>query len=323
MGDFLSERIPPLDRGQLEEGVKQASYHLLSLGVTTFQDLSARNDSERWRMFRMWQGSGLLTCRVTMALGVKALDEYRDLSISTAGPQLRLGGVKITLDETTGRLNPSPEELEQVVGRIHRAGLQAILHAVEETTIRAACSAVASASRRFPRTDHRHRVEHCSVCPPDLSGNLSSLGILVVTQPPFIYYHGDRYLRTVSEGELRYLYPIATLMKSGVQVAASSDCPLASANPMIGIFAAASRLTERGECLLPEERISPLEALRMYTVYAAQSSFEENSKGSIAPGKLADLVVWDEDPTKVTVEEIKDLHAEMTILGGKVAWRRG
>jgi predicted amidohydrolase YtcJ len=155
-----------------------------------------------------------------------------------------------------------------------------------------------------------------------LAKRLASLGITVVTQPSFIYYHGERYLRTVPDPNLKYLYPIATLKKNGVKVVGSSDCPVAPANPMIGIYSSVSRMAENGEFVLPEEKISPLEALRMYTNEAAKTTFEETIKGSIAPGKLADLVILNGDPTSLPVNEIKDIEVEMTILNGEVVWNK-
>ena len=230
--------------------------------------------------------------------------------------------MKIILDETTGHLQPAQSELNEMVLRIHQAGFQACLHAVEEKTVEAACSAIEYALQKLPKSDHRHRIEHCSVCPPSLAKRLAALGIMVVTQPSFIYYSGDRYLQTVPAEELKHLYPIRTLLKSGVKVAASSDCPIAPANPLIGIYAATSRMTETGETVLPEEKITPEEALRMYGENAARATFEEGMKGSISPGKLADLVVLNGDPTKVPINEIKDLEVEMTILNGEIVWEK-
>jgi hypothetical protein len=143
---------------------------------------------------------------------------------------------------------------------------------------------------------------------------------MVVTQPSFIYFHGDRYLETVPNGQLKYLYPIATLMKSGVRVAASSDFPIVPANPLIGIYSAVYRATETGAVLLPRESISPFEALRMYGDYAAKTTFEEAIKGSITPGKVADLVILNGDPTELPTNEIKDIGVEMTILNGEVVF---
>jgi hypothetical protein len=230
--------------------------------------------------------------------------------------------VKIIIDETTGHLKPDQVELNEMVLSIHRAGFQACLHAVQKKTVEAACSAIEYALKKLPKSDHRHRIEHCSVCPPSLARRLAALGIMAVTQPSFIYYSGDRYLRTVPAEELKHLYPIRTLLKSGVTVSASSDCPIAPANPMTGIYAAASRMTETGERVLSEEKVSPEEALRMYGENAARAIFDEGIKGSISPGKLADLVVLSGDPTKVPINEIKDIKVKMTILNGEVVWEK-
>ncbi len=174
----------------------------------------------------------------------------------------------------------------------------------------------------FPREDHRHRIEHCSVCPPSLSKRLASLGIMVVTQPPFIYHNGERYLKTVPSDQFRHLYPLRTHIKNGVTVCGSSDCPIVPANPLIGIDSAISQTAASGAVVLPEQRIAPMEALRMYTEHAARTTFEEKIKGSIAPGKLADLVVLSGDPTEVPAGQLKDLEVEMTIVDGKVVWHK-
>jgi hypothetical protein len=145
---------------------------------------------------------------------------------------------------------------------------------------------------------------------------------MVVTQPSFIYYNGDRYLKTVPKPNLEHLYPLFTLIKNGVVVAGSSDCPVVPANPILGIYSAVSRKTEAGAFVLPDEQITPLEALKMYTQDAAKATSEERVKGSIEPGKLADLVVLSRDPTKLPADEIKDIEVEMTIVGGDVVWDR-
>lgn len=324
MGDYLSRKIPPLEKDQLDQGMRIANDELLSMSVTSVQDASSYSGIEQWRMFRRWKEKGLLKPRVTMMLGIESFSAFREEDFETKldKTHLRLGGVKIILDETTGRLHPAQSDLNEMVLRIHRAGFQACLHAVEEKTVEAACSAIEYALKKSPRSDHRHRIEHCSVCPPSLARRFAALGIMVVTQPSFIYYSGDRYLQTVPAEELKHLYPIRTLLKSGVKVAASSDCPIAPANPMTGIYAAASRMTETGERVLSEEKVTLEEALRMYGEDAARATFDEGMKGSISPGKLADLVVLDGDPTKVPVDEIKDVKVEMTILNGEIVWEK-
>ena len=158
------------------------------------------------------------------------------------------------------------------------------------------------------------------MCSPSLAERLAALGIVVVTQPAFIYHNGDRYLETVSKGEIQHLYPIGTLIKNGVTVAGSSDSPIAPPNPLIAMYAAVTRKTKTGLTVSTKERIDPMAALRMYTIDAAKATFDEAKRGSITAGKLADLVVLSGDPTKLLPEELKDLAVEMTILNGNIVW---
>jgi hypothetical protein len=324
MAGFLSKSIAPLDNQEMERGIKMADRQLLSLGITSVQDASFRNNLASWKNLRRWKEHGLFKPRVSMMLGVEGLKEYQGQDFSTPMDenQLRLHGVKIILDETTGQLHPPQSELEEMVLKIHGSGFQVAIHAIEEKAVISACSAIAYALKRHPRSDHRHRIEHCSLCSPTMSKRLASLGIMVVTQPPFIFYNGDRYLDTVPGGQLKYLYPIGTLIKSGVKVAGSSDGPVVPASPLVGIYAATSRMAETGDVVGPEEKISPLEAMGMYTYNAARAGFEERIKGSIAPGKMADLVILNRDPTRVPPDELKEMEVEMTILNGEVLWGR-
>jgi len=257
-----------------------------------------------------------------MMLGIQAIPQFQEqgLSSGSGDSQLRLGGIKIILNETTGQLQPSPLELNQQALSAHRAGFQLAIHAVEQTSVKAAIAALEYISSQFPQAGRRHRIEHCSQCPPQLLRRLGKLQVVVVTQPPFLYYSGERYLATLSASQLKWLYPIKSLLSSGLIVAGSSDCPVVPDNPLVGIYAAVTRQAESGQQLLPQEGISASQALAMYTINAAFASFEEGIKGSIAQGKLADMVILSSDPTTSPHEQIKDIQVEMTIISGKVVW---
>jgi predicted amidohydrolase YtcJ len=233
---------------------------------------------------------------------------------------LRLGAAKLVLDEVSGRLNPPQDEIDEMVAGAHQAGYQVAMHAVEEGTVEAACAALEHSLRQFPRADHRHRIEHCSVCPPPLLRRLSDARAVVVTQPSFLYHSGERYLRDVPAADLPWLYRIRSFLESGLRPAGSSDCPVAPCSPLTGIYAAVTRRAGSGEVLSPDEAITPEQALRLFTLSGAVASFDEGSKGSIEPGKLADMVVLSADPTGVEPDEIAKIRVEKTVVGGEIAW---
>jgi hypothetical protein len=224
------------------------------------------------------------------------------------------------LGESAGQGELAQEELNQLVLDCHRSGFQLAFHAIQESAIEAAVKSLEFADGYLPVVGRRHRIEHCSECPSYLLERLKTLGLVIVTHPSTIYYNGERYLATVAPEQLPWLYRIRSPLESGVVVAGSSDTPVMPVNPLAGIYGAVTRKTMSGQVLLPEERISPAQALRLYTTNAAYTSFEEGIKGSIAPGKLADIVVLSDDPTRVPPQKIKDIKVEMTIIGGEVVW---
>jgi predicted amidohydrolase YtcJ len=325
MNPHLSKIIPSINEEHRKKQVRLANQYLLSLGITSLQDASSNNSIHHWRWLKEWKRCGDLKCRITVMLGYQEFTLCRQQGVLAElikDEQIKIRGVKIILNETTGQMYPSQSELNKMVLEIHESGLQAVIHAIEERSIEAACTAIEECLRKSPRSDHRHRVEHCSVCPPSLSKRIASLGIIVVTQPAFLYFNGDRYLRTVPNEELAHLYPIATLIQDGVKVAGSSDGPIVPANPLIGIYSAVSRMSDTGRTILAKENITISEAFRMFTFNAAKAAFEESSTGSISPGKLADLVVLSDNPMKTSIGEIKNIQIEMTILNGEIVWEK-
>jgi predicted amidohydrolase YtcJ len=322
MNTLVDDKIPPLTEDELETGVKLANEAFLASGITSLQDATWNNSAGRWQLLRRLKDRGALLPRVTMMTGGDTLEERPSLSQSHSSEHLRLGPVKVIIQTATGSLNPRQEELNQLVLKVHEMGLQLAFHVNEKETLEAAITALEHALSRSPRTDHRHRMEHCSVCPPHLTKRMKAAGAMVVTQPPFIYYSGERYLATVPPDDLQWLYAIGSLRASGIRLAASSDAPVVPFNPLVGICAAVTRTAASGQALLPHESIPPLEALRAYTIDAAFSNFEEEIKGSISPGKLADVLVLSDNPLAVPPEQITEIQVVTTILDGKVVWQK-
>jgi predicted amidohydrolase YtcJ len=325
MGSFLANVIPPMSSDEIARGMRLASQQFVSLGITSVQDASARNNVQRWETLKHWKSSGIFKPRITMMIGSEALHLFQDSGFKpgSGDDQINIGAVKIIVHRATGLITPTQDELNEKVMLAHQSGFQMAIHAMEEITVETALLALENALSKFPRKNHRHRIEHCSICKPEMAKRLARLGTVVVTQPSFIYYNGERYLKTISADEIVHLYPMSTFIKAGLKVAAGSDCPVVPSNPLNGIYAAVSQIDESGKNVVTKQRITSKEAVCMYTNNAAYSCFQENIKGSITPGKLADLVILGDDPTQMSPEEIKKIEIKMTIIGGEIVWRNG
>jgi len=315
---YIHEKVmPPLAAAELNEGISLANRHLLAHGITSIQDASVSNDLKRWGVLRGFQEAGRLRSRAVMMAGAPHFDEFREAGMRTGSgdANLRLGAVKIVPERDNDQ-----DDLNRLALECHRAGFQLAFHAVAEREVAAAVAALEYVAGHASLRGRRPRIEHASECPPHLLERLKKLGAVIVTQPPFIHYSGERYLATVASGQLPWLYRIRSPLEAGVVVAASSDAPVAPLDPLVGIYAAVTRRAASGQLLSPEEAVKPSPALGLYTAGAAYASFEEVVKGSIAPGRLADLVLLSEDPTACPTERIKDIKVEMTIVGGEVVW---
>lgn len=321
MGDYLAQRIAPAGDNELDAAMARAGRTLISLGVTMAQDASPGNGMARWSRFIRWKRQGLFAPRIVMMFGAGELDSLQGRQpFYDKQTGLGSGAVKIMIDEVRGSLNPPQEVLNRLAADIHHRGLQAALHAVEETTAGAAVTAIEYALRERPGKGHRHRLEHCSVCTPALARRLARMGAGVVTNPAFIYYSGERYLSEAPPHQLGHLYALNTMLKAGVRVAAGSDAPVANPDPLKGIYAAITRHALTGQEVTPGEAISPLEALKLYTINAAYSCFREKQTGGVTKGKWADLVVLNGDPLTAGPAELKRLKAVMTVMDGEVVY---
>ncbi len=323
MNEYIDEKIPAIPAAAMKKGVKLANQAYLSQGVTSLQDATVSNDITAWKFLQGLQTNNLLVSRISLMMGLKHLD---DLLANGMIPRygddaMQLGALKVVLTETRDVLHPSLDELQREVLKAHCKGYQVAMHAVEASTVTAAVEVLEHALKKAPRTDHRHRIEHCSVCTDSLLGRLKSIGALAVTQPLFIYFSGERYMSTVPVAEQPLLYRIGSFVNSSLNLAASSDSPIAPINPLLSIHAAVNRRTQSGRDFFPEERIAPDVALRMHTLAPAYTSFDEKTKGSISVGKLADFALLSEDPLKVTPEQICDIKVEAAIIGGEIVWR--
>ena len=348
MAGFLSQRLGRLrDDADLEDGVVKLSRRLLSYGITSVQDAGPNNGPDRWDTLHNLQASEQLRCRVTMLAGAPHVDHFlaEGRHWGDGDQWLRLGHVKVMLTLTTGELQPDPGALGQIIGRAHRAGFPVAVHAVEREAVAAAAQALQEISP-LKRADRKiipqdgstsgatrppDRIEHCAECPPDLVAQVRRSGAMVVTQPGFLFWNGDLYRERVEASLLEWLYPVGGLVRSGLPVAFGSDAPIIDPNPWPAIYSAVTRATRSGQGLTRgthglethSQEVSVESALRMYTLASAEAEGTPHLKGTIRPGKLADLVLLDKDPSTADPSDLKNIHPVLTVMGGQVVWEAG
>jgi len=151
---------------------------------------------------------------------------------------------------------------------------------------------------------------------------IKRLGVLVNTQPPFLYWLGNSFLEALGRERCGRCMPLKTMIEHGIPVGNSHDTTVTPPLPTIGMYASVARRTIKGETLGVDEAVTPLQALRTYTTLASKHAFMEEKIGSLEPGKFADITVWNENPLKVEYESLKDLKVEMTFVEGVMRYKR-
>lgn len=174
------------------------------------------------------------------------------------------------------------------------------------------------ALRRLPRRDHRHRVEHCTVVNREILQRMKKLKLLAVPFGSYVYHHGEKMIPCYGKERVEMMFAHRSFLNFGIPVSGSSDSPCGPYAPLLAIQSCVTRRSATGEVLAEGQRISVEEAIYLYTQASAYASFEERIKGSLTPGKLADLVVLEEDPRKVDPQAIKEIPVKMTLVEGEI-----
>jgi predicted amidohydrolase YtcJ len=193
--------------------------------------------------------------------------------------------------------------------------LQIALHAVGDRAAEQALTAYERALEQYPRSNHRHRIEHFEIYDEGLARCAQRLGVHLAIQPPFNLYFGGHTRLNPILGEERALRsdPVRSLIDAGIQVGGGSDSTVTPLKPLYGVHCAVNHSN-------PAERLDIERALQLYTLDNAAMAFEEADKGSIQEGKLGDLVVLAQDPLTVAQESIGDISVDLTVVGGKVVY---
>jgi predicted amidohydrolase YtcJ len=313
---IVADHQPPPSLELRKQGVLRCQRLLTSRGITSAGAAVNRGFADDLMAYQQLADSGRLRMRVNEFLSWELLEAASALGIRAGFGSLlvRAGPIKVFVDGAGagsvvrrdiegGTWRTPPDELRDLVARASGAGLQVAAHAIGDGAIQAMLDAVEAAGA----TGARHRIEHCTLCPPDLQARAGRLGVVAVMQPLAAarrQWAGERF----AGGQSADIAPHRGLQRSGVVLAFSSDLPVATdPNPWDGVAAAVTD---------PLQGLSPLAALRAYTLGGAYSSFEEGIKGTLEPGRLADLQIYDADPLELPPAEWPRQRPRGVLLGG-------
>jgi predicted amidohydrolase YtcJ len=328
--DLVWKVIPEPSEDELLEAVGMAFEKIVDAGVTSVHwvVLSGIELSVIQRLLAQKQ----LPISVYLIVPANLMDSVLNTEmLRFSGDKLKVGGVIIFADgylaartaalrqpysdeaSVSGELLCGQEEMNEVATKTLKADLQLVIHAVGDKAVDAALTTIGQVPK-----EARCRLEQAAVLNEGLIQRVKTANVIVSVQPRVVASEFSVWSATEHLGteRARWLFPLKTLIKEGVKVVGGSDCPMEPLNPLLGIQAAVTRQ------FFPEEQITVDDALRMYTVDAAYSSSEENIKGSVERGKLADLIVLSHDPEEVPPNEIENITVEMTIAGGKVVYSK-
>lgn len=345
-GELITRHIPPLTEEQRMEALRWCGQPYVLHGVTTA--VIAGGNATGLRDLDLAHQAGWIPFRVitmsSWAPGGRSNVEAGGLLTGFGDEWLKLGAIKIWADGSlqgyTGYLTEpyfkepgkdssyrgyphfSRQELAQMVERLNREGYQIAIHANGDAAIDDVLNAYQLALMQTPRSDPRFRIEHCQVVREDQLDEIKRLGVTPSFFVGHVYYWGDRH-RDIFLGPERAarISPLASALQRGIRFTVHDDAPTTPVNPLMLVWDAVNRLTSGGKVLGPDQRIPVIAALRAITSDAAWQNFEEKTKGSIEPGKLADLVILDENPLTVSPIHIKDIRISMTIVGGKIVYQ--
>ena len=343
---LVADRVPQYTVEQVREGLRQLWEQFSEWGITSTHDASAQMLGIRG--YQQLLSEGFKRVRVSLMVSIKPwragdenmLDSMASLGIESGfGDEwLRVMSLKIMGDGsgaggTSGVYTPQhrgpkglglmatpEEEMEKIVMRAHLAGLRVSIHSIGDRGIDIALNCIEKAQKAKPVKDMRHRIEHNSCCTPKQLKRMKKLGVVPSSSIGYMFGLGDQYAENFGPERVRWLHPHKTMKEMGIIAGGNSDCPVTFYSPWVQIYTAVTRKSSSGQVVCSEEALNVMDTLRVYTINGAYLSKEEEIKGSIESGKLADMIVLDRDILTIPVEEIKDVKVLTTIVGGSIVY---
>jgi predicted amidohydrolase YtcJ len=338
----VQEAIGAPTEDQIAEAVVRGGNAFLATGVTSAVEAVVRRPEELRAYQRLRDEDRLPIRSYLMMIIDDTLDQMIDLGIRTGfgDDRLRIGPAKLFsdgsigghtarmrqpysgTDDAFGLWMQEPQVMRERIKQAHKAGFQVGVHAIGDAAIDLILDAYEEAQSEHPRSDTRHRIEHCSIVDEPQIERIARLGVVPIPGTSFLYYFRNSYVQNLGMDRLRYAYGMATFQKHGVIAAASTDTPVVPASATIGLQTMMTRRDMNGDTVWPEESIDLHDALRAYTVNGAYASFEETIKGTLAPGMMGDVTVFETDLESISPEEVGSVRIDHTILEGSLVYTR-
>jgi predicted amidohydrolase YtcJ len=313
---FIQPNLPKTSEDDFLEGYRWMCGELNRHGITSAYEANIRKP-EQVAAWRRLQEEGRQTVRVSLGpYPLYGADWGRDF----AGTKMYEAGLYSGFGDEWIKMGSLTYGVD---GGIFGRGWQisAVCHG--DHGISVALDAIEKAQRAHPNHDLRHRLEHSYIWNPELLKRAADLGIIWNTQLPIMAAAGRWATLEAWGPRARYGFPVRSAMELGIMISGGSDWSVATLDPMVGIHALVTRRLEPlsdGDVLNPEQAVSVLDAIRMYTYNGAYTVSEEDIKGSLEEGKLADIAVLSDDILSIPPDQIRDLTAVMTMVDGQIVY---
>jgi predicted amidohydrolase YtcJ len=329
---------PVMDRSVRQKAAEISSQNMAASGLTSTTD--AYGSLDDMIAYQDARDAGELRFRMSFMPGGNS-EVYEGLKVAGirsgfGDNMINIGAVKYGADGSAsertmymstpyegtddhGILTMTQEQIDAAVDDAVAHGFRVGIHANGDWTIDMVLNAYERVLKNHQGPNPRHRIEHCSLVNPELLARIKAAGVVPTPFYTYAHYHGNKWV-DYGEEKMESMFAHRSFLDAGIPVAPASDYTPGPYEPMMAIQSMVTRKDLRGRVWGPSQRVSVTEAMRICTMHGAYASFEENIKGSLTAGKLADFVILEQDPHDVDPDAIKEIKIVQTVMGGRTTY---